>query len=501
VDLKDVLQALRSGWWLVALTVLAGVAGAGALTWKATPLYSSSTKLFVSTSATTDTSSAYQGNLFSQQRVTSYAELLTGVQLAAAVVEDLDLDMTPAEVAQKVSAVAAADTVILTVTVTDTSPQRAQDIAASLGRQFSEQVTLLETPTGATASTVKVTSVQEADFRDTPISPDAASNIAVGAALGLLAGLGLALLRSRLDNTVKTGDDVLDLTGVGLIGTVLEDPRLAQDHLVTELDEQSVVAEAYRSIRTNLQFLDVDNPPRVIVISSAVPGEGKSTLAVNLATVLAQSGSRVTLLEADLRRPRITKYMGLISGAGLTNVLGGTAALRDVVQPWGDGRLSVLAAGPMPPNPSEMLGSAHMRQLLAHLRQINDFVLIDAPPLLPVTDAAVLTALSDGCVISTRYGKTRREELDEAAASLERIDAKLLGVVLNRVPVNAAAVRGYGYGYSYEADAGRETTGATRQSEGPRADRGRGRPVQHPGPVPTGRETDLRARQRLTEQM
>ncbi|MEA3218387.1 MAG: hypothetical protein QOJ19_4543 [Acidimicrobiia bacterium] len=488
MDLKDVLQSIRSGWWVIAMAALLGVAAGGGMTWSATPLYSSTTKLFVSTSTTTDSSSAYQGNLFSQQRVASYAELLTGVQLAAGVVEELQLDISPEQLASMVSATAVPDTVILTVTVTDTSAQRAQDVATSLGRQFAKQVTELETPGGATASTVKVTTVQPAKRNDVPVSPDATRNVSLGTLFGLLVGFGLALLRGRLDNTVKSAEDVTDLTGSGIIGTVLEDPRVADEHLVTDQDRHSIAAEAYRSIRTNLQFLNVDNPPRVIVISSAVPGEGKSTLAVNLATVLAQSGSRVALIEADLRRPRVTRYMGLISGAGLTNVLGGTALLREVAQPWGDGRLTVLAAGPMPPNPSEMLGSGHMRNLLDELRSRFDYVLIDAPPLLAVTDAAVLATLSDGCVLSTRYGKTRRVELEEAAAALKRVDGNLLGVVLNRVPQSAGAARGYGYAYSYEADAGRDTTGVVHPLASTRSDRGRRTdPIDDTGSIATMR--------------
>ncbi len=485
MDLKDVLQAVRSGWWLLVAAVLLALAAAGALTWMATPLYASSTQLFVSTSSSTDTSTAYQGNLFSQQRVTSYAQLLTGEQLAARVVEELGLDLTPAEVAAKVTATAVPETVILDVRVTDASPQRAQDIATSLGRQFTQQVLDLETPEEGTASTVKVTIVEAADLNEAPVSPDAVRNLALGAVLGLLLGLGLALLRSRLDNTVKSAEEIRELAGVGVIGTVLEDPRLAEEHLVADLDEHSVSAEAYRAVRTNLQFLNVDHPPRVIVISSSIPGEGKSTLAVNLSTVLAQQGSRVMLIEADLRRPRVTRYMGLISGAGLTNVLAGTAALHEVAQPWGDGKLTVLGAGPMPPNPSEMLGSAQMRVLLDELRDTHDFVVIDAPPLLPVTDAAVLSVLSDGCVISTRHGVTRREELAESAAVLQRIDAKLLGVVLNRVPQSTGTARGYGYGYSYEADPGRELTADTGNMAIPRPLRGRSRRrFEVTGPLP-----------------
>jgi receptor protein-tyrosine kinase len=469
LELKDVLHAVRSGWWLLVGVLIAGLATSGVLTWLATPLYSSSTQLFVSVAGSTDTSAAYQGNLFSQQRVTSYAQLLSGDQLAGQVVDDLGLSLTPAQVADKVTATPLPETVILEVTVTDTSADRAQDIANSLGRQFTEEVTNLE----ADVSTVKVTTVQPAQLNPTPVSPDVTRNLALGGILGLLVGLGLALLRSRLDNTVKTGDDIQVLTGTGVIGTVLEDSRLDEKHVVASLDEHSLTAEAFRAIRTNLQFLNVDHPPKVIVVASSVPGEGKSTLAVNLATALAQSGSRVTLIEADLRRPRVTRYMGLVGGAGLTNVLAGTAEVHEVMQPWGDGKLSILAAGPMPPNPSEMLGSAQMRSLLETLRDTQDYVVIDTPPLLPVTDAAVLSVLADGCLIVTRFGKTRREQLREAVATLSRIDAKLLGVVVNRVPQAAAVARGYGYGY--KADLGREPIPLAGDGKGRRGARRRRR--------------------------
>jgi capsular exopolysaccharide synthesis family protein len=153
----------------------------------------------------------------------------------------------------------------------------------------------------------------------------------------------------------------------------------------------------------------------------------------------------VALLEADLRRPRVMRYLGLIEGPGLSNVLAGKADLHEVTQRWGDDKLSVLAAGPMPPNPSELLGSAQMRALLDTLRDSNDYVIIDAPPLLPVTDAAVLSVLGDGCVLTARYGVTRRDQLEAAAQVLAGIDATLFGVVLNAVPATAGAAYGYGY--------------------------------------------------------
>jgi succinoglycan biosynthesis transport protein ExoP len=469
LDLRNLLQAARAGWWLLVVGLLAGLSAGGLLTWAATPLYSSSTRLFVSATNNTDTSAAYQGDLFSQQRVTSYAELLRGEQLASQVVDDLDLTLSPHQVASEVTAAPIPNTVILQVTVTDKSPLQAQHIATSLAQHFTTLVTQLETPAGAQVSTVKVTTVQAPEVNGNAVSPDFVRNLLLGGVLGLLVGSAAALIRARLDNTVKTNDDVQDITGAGVIGKVIEDARLSERHVVTSLDEHSAVAEGFRAIRTNLQFINVDHPPRVIVVASSVPGEGKSTLAVNLSTALSQSGSRVILVEADLRRPRVTGYMGLVGGAGLTNVLAGTADLEEVVQQWADSKLMVLAAGPMPPNPSEMLGSAQMRTLVGALRESYDYVLIDTPPLLPVTDATVLSVVADGTLLTTRYGRTRRDQLAEAVATLARVESKLLGVVLNRVPVGTASIGRYGYEYSYLADSGRlGKEGSSRRSRGRR---------------------------------
>lgn len=445
MDPALVWNAVRNSWWMLVIGTLVGLAVASALTLTATPLYSSSTRLFVSVAGATDTSAAYQNNLFSQERVASYAELLHSTQLTGRVVDDLDLDLTPAEVAEKVTATAIPETVLLEVTVTDTSPERARDIAESLGRVLSQRVEELETADGAATSTVSVETVQPAEVDPQPVSPVPQRNLALGGVLGLLLGTGVALLRARLDSTVKSDDDVRDAASAGLIGTVVDDPGLRAQHVVTAADEHTSAAEAFRAIRTSLQFLDVDHPPKVIVIGSSVPGEGKSTLAVNLSAALAQAGSRVMLVEADLRRPRVTRYLGLVEGPGLSNVLAGTADLEEVAQHWGDGKLTVLAAGPMPPNPSEMLGSEQMRSLVEVLRDANDYVIIDSPPLLAVTDGAVLSMLADGCVLAARYGSTRREALTAAAGVLSRIGAKLLGVVLNGMPVTDAVAYGYGY--------------------------------------------------------
>ncbi len=466
MELSQYLQAIRSHWRLILSMTLIGIAAAGALTLLIPPTYTSTSKLFVSTSGT-ETNSA-QANIVAQDRVPSYAQLLITEQFARGIIEQLGLtDLTPADLAANVEAVVAPNSVILEITVTDQSPERAQLITNTMATSFVSLVTTLETPDPVTqvdangvstitnqVAPVKVTVAQAGGLASEPVFPDPMLNLPLGALVGLLLGLILALVRFLMDNTVKSTKQIEELTGSTTIGGVLYDPEMVTEPLVTQHKAQSITSEAYRQIRTNLQYVSVDNPPKVIVVTSSVSGEGKTTTAINLALVLAQSGQRVALIEADLRRPRVIRYLQLVGGAGLTNILAGKAHLSELLQPWGDGKLSVLASGPNPPDPSELLGSEQMGHLLEELRESHDYVVIDAPPLLPVTDAAVLAVLADGVVLITRWGQTKREQLRAAAAMVRVIDVRVLGTVLNMIPARGGGGYGYGYGYgySYEPD-------------------------------------------------
>lgn len=463
MDFKVILQALRNGWWMIVVAVLVTSAFSGLVTLTATPTYSSTTRLFVSATGTDNTTTAYQGNLFSQQRVTSYVQLLTGKELAGRVIDQLSLADSPSQLARSVAATTIPNTVLLDVTVTRTSPVEARDIAVAVGEQFAATVSDLETPEGAENSAVKVTVVEPAAVDPNPVSPQPAMNLALAVLVGLIAGTGVALVVTQLDKTIKSPAEAGEVVGAGVIGVLVEDPAVVEAPVLDDEDGYSATAEAYRQIRTNLQFLDVDKPPRVIVVCSSLPGEGKTTVAVNLAVVLAKSGSRVALLEADMRRPRATRYLKMIRDAGLSNVLSASARFDELSQPYREGRLTVLAAGPMPMYPSEMLGSRQMEHLLDELRSTFDYVIIDAPPLLPVTDAAVLSKVTDGAILVARHGVTTRQQLTQAASDLHRIEARLLGVVLNRVPVKAADGLGYGYAYSYDAAVGAAADGETTE--------------------------------------
>ncbi len=455
LTLREYARLLRKRWLLILLLMVIGGGAAYGVSYLQKPVYQAQTQLFVSAASDgSGISDAYQGGLFTEQRVKSYAQIIDSPKVLGPAITQLGLTIDPNELAQHVSATAPLDTVLIDVKVDDPSPQRAMDLANTISSVFSSQVANLETSTGGTAQ-VKVTTVRDATLPTTPISPRTKINVAIGVLLGLLIGVGIAILRETLDTTVKKVEDLHEITEAATLGLVAYDSDAAKRPLVVHLDPHSSRSESFRTLRTNLQFVDIDHPPRTVVITSAVPGEGKSTTACNLAITLAQAGIRVALVEGDLRRPKVADYLGLEGSVGLTSVLIGRATLDEALQGWGRGGLSVLASGPVPPNPSELLGSGHMVALLRQLQQRFDVVLIDAPPLLPVTDAAVLTRICDGAVLVVRFGKTKREQVEQAVEALRNVDARLLGSVLNMSPSRGPEAGGYytyGGGYTTQTN-------------------------------------------------
>jgi receptor protein-tyrosine kinase len=257
-------------------------------------------------------------------------------------------------------------------------------------------------------------------------------------------GTGLAFLRDRLDNTVKDGETVEDITGVGLIGSIPLDKVRRKEPAISFDSDNSAIAEAFRKLRTNLQFLAVDDPPRVIVVTSSVPSEGKSTTSINIALALAEAEHNVVLVDGDLRRPRLDKYLGLIGSAGLSTVLASRASLEEVLQKTRFPGLTVLTSGTVPPNPSELLGSVAAKKILARLRADFDYVVVDSSPLLAVTDASILAADADGVLIVARFGETTRDQLRHAVKHLGDVGAPLQGAILTLTPA-----RGKSSYYSY----------------------------------------------------
>lgn len=297
-----------------------------------------------------------------------------------------------------------------------------------------------------------------------PSSPRVLLNTLLAALLGLMVSLGLAFLIEHLDDTIKSPDDVEAAGGVATLG-VISQMKLDKQHsdhqrLVTLVAPRSPVAEAFRTLRTNLEFASVDKTLRSLLVTSAVPGEGKSTVSANVAFTFAQAGRRVILLDGDMRRPSLHRIFQVPNSHGLTTLLrADNLALSSIAHATEEPNLQLITTGPLPPNPAELLGSKRMRELLARLSAEADLIVVDSPPLHAVTDAAVLGAELDGTLLVIHAGRTRRGAVSQAREALDRVGANLLGVTLNRLTDRSARgyyYRSYGDYYAAEGQPGAE---------------------------------------------
>jgi succinoglycan biosynthesis transport protein ExoP len=451
VDLNGGFRVIRKRWLTIAAVMLVAVAGAGLVTALSPKVYEVTTRLFVSTSGSSDSTALLSGSSFTQQRVKSYADVITTPNVLDPVIKSLGLDTTAAKLGGQITATVPLDTVLIEVTVQNSNPKVAAEVAGALGKQFITTVAELENVSKGQPSPVKVTVVSAPTVPVTPVRPRRTLNLALGGVLGLLLGLGVAFLRETLDTTLKGEEDCALVTDTTVIGGITYDPGAARHPLVVQTDRHSPRAEAFRALRTNLQFVDAANHPHSIVFTSSVPGEGKTTTTANLAITMAAGGARICVIEGDLRRPRLLDYMGMDGSYGLTNVLIGQADLDDVLQQFARSGVYVIGAGTVPPNPSELLGSAAMTETVRALESRFDVVIIDTPPLLPVTDAAVLSSIAGGTVLVVGVGRVERDHLARSLQSLEAVQGRLLGLVLNLVPSKGSDAY-----YSYRDDHARK---------------------------------------------
>lgn len=448
MEFKQFLAVLRRRWISVAVILVIALGAASAFTFTRTPQYESTSEVFLSVDVR-DTTDAYAALLFASNRAASYARLAESTELSQRVVDTLALDMTAEELSEEISAEVVESTSQITITVTDPDPRQAQEIAQTTTNLFTEYVAELETPSGADSdSQIIARIVADASYNPSSVSPRVALNLVVAGLIGLLLGIALAVTRDILDRTIRTADHIGEITEAPVLASIGYDNQIRQSPLLTDLGAFSPRTEAFRLLRTNLQFIDLDNASsHCVMVSSAVPGEGKTMTATNLAVAIAQTGRRTLLVDADLRRPRVAATLGLDPAVGLTTALVGKTPIQDAIQVHDASGLHVLASGAKPPNPTEILGSKVTADLLARLRASYDFVIIDAPPLLPVADASVLARLADGTILVVRHASTTRDQVGEALARLDQVGGKTFGIVVNMVAKRA--ISSYYY-YYYE---------------------------------------------------
>lgn len=459
LGIMDYLRIARRSWILILSCTLLGVLGSGVVSVLVKPTYTSETQLFVAVQSSGSMSDLQQGNSFSQTRVQSYVETVTTPTVLQPAIDSLGLTVSASELAQHVHATTDLNTVLITISVDDGSPVQAAAIAQAIGDSLIQAVDRLESTSKGGGSPVKLSTVTPAAAPSVPSGPNTRLNLALGLVIGMGLGITCAFMRHAMDNRVRGEADVRRISDGSILGRIAINGDATKKPLITQISAQSPRAESFRQLRTNLNFANISRGSKTIMVTSSLPGEGKTTTAMNLAISLSHSGQSVVLVDADLRRPMVAENLGLEGKAGLTTALLGDADVNDLLQPWGNDQLYVLASGRIPPNPSELLGSEAMKMLLTSLEEAFDTVIIDAPPILPVTDAAVLAQHVGGVVMVVGAQSVRTTDLEKALEGLELVNADLLGFVLNRVAQKSGDAYSYRYA-SYSQPSERSTPAA-----------------------------------------
>lgn len=450
MTLRDFLKLTRRRLGtIVVCTLLGAVAAAGLLL--ATPTqYSAQATAYVRVSVPkgqdgTDSNSYFAASQLANQKVKAFVSVFTSQSVAQSVIKQLGLSTTPAELAERISASNSTNSLTILVTATGDSPEQARSIADAVVTQSATQVKQLE----GESSPVQVVMMTPANLSQIDKTPSPAKYLAIGILAGLVIGYAVAFARQHFDTRLRTADDITERFESPVLAVLPQSKGIARTESGPTEDFQS--AESLRKLRTNLRYANVDHQAKIILVTSPLQGDGKSSVAASLAKVMAIAGDDVVLVDTDLRRPSVADTFGLHGPLGLLQVLIGSAKVESSLRPTEITGLSILPAFDTPPNPSELLGSDRMTELVTELAR-DHIVILDAPPVLPVTDAVVLAHLADAIVVVASAGRTRTEQLEHAISSIERGKGRIAGVVLNRAASSRLARLRYGdaeYGYEY----------------------------------------------------
>lgn len=515
-ELRQYIALLQRWLWLLVLaTVLAGTAAYFASK-QITPTYQATTTVLVN-EAGTGQNTEYQLNITRDRLPRTYAEMMKNAPVLEMVSDNIDGNLTVKTLKKTISVQPVRDTQLIEITVEDTNPVRAANIANTLVEVFANRNETLQTSRftsykesletrvdqveqqiedtrsqlstlGNTAenegererlqtaleqyrqvytdllqnlehvrftevqSTSNIVQVEPATAPQTPIRPRTLTNTLLAAIVGGMLAVGAVFLYEYLDDTLKDPAVLTEALNIPVLGLIASH-TVEEGKPIAGVKPRSPVTEAFRSLRTNIQYASIDRDVRTVMVTSAEPGVGKSTIITNLAIVLAHSGERIVLIEGDLRKPKLHQMMDISNRIGLSELFVQDDLTVDLVlQDTEFEDLSVLVSGEKPPNPSELLGSARMEAIIAQLQDRFDRIIIDAPPLMAVTDAAVLSSYVDGALLVAKPGQTKLPALQQTVKQLRRVGANLMGVVLNDVNLNDSRYGYYydGYYYAYE---------------------------------------------------
>ena len=507
IDFKEYLILFWSWAWLIILSGIITGAAAYYVSSRQIPLYQTSTRLLVSNPPSLSGVEGYNSMINSYTMPNTYAEMVVVAPVLQGVIDKLQLNMTVEDLKGNVSVELVADTQILVVSVVDTNPVRATDIANSISEVYGEYVRKLYSQRYASSlegvakqvqdmsdkidatnleldRTISENDKQQLQARLTeytslyadllmtyeqvrlaeaqtsanvvvtepafpnyvPISPRTTRNTALAFAIGMLIAAGSIFLVDLLDDTIKNPEEIRKVSKLPILGVIARH-SITEGKPVVIAHPRSPTAEAFRSLRTNIQYASVGKQLHLIIVTSPTPRDGKTTVSSNLAAVMSQGEKQVVLIDADMRRPQLHQRFGLLNRFGLSDLfVQPLEKVPEAEQTTESERLTVITSGSIPPNPAELLTSERMDHILEMLMINHDVVIVDTPPVLSVTDAAALARSVDGVVLVARPGATKMRAFKQSVDELRGVNANILGVVLNDV---APASRRYGYYYSH----------------------------------------------------
>ncbi|MHB8589523.1 MAG: tyrosine-protein kinase domain-containing protein [Candidatus Dormibacteraceae bacterium] len=448
MELIRYVRVLRRRLWMIVICPIVAAVAAGVVSFGLPSIYEAQVVVLVRPAQPLASTDPTVAALSADQISSTYASLMTERPLLESVIADLGLKTRWDALAPSITVTPEPNTTILDVRVQNSNPTLARDVANRLVADFIAEVKQIqqqETQLPNARSGDNLVVVSPAVVPDRPVSPNRARNVATAFGAGLLLALAIAYLLEFLDQSIKSDEELTERLGLISVGHIPFAPagkgRLAE---LVVLDTHSPASEAYRALRTSLMFSTIDQELKTIVVTSSAPSEGKSRTAANLAIVLAEAGHKTLLIDADFRRPSLHKIFGRIRNIGLSNLILQDVAENEAITAVEKApNLWLVTSGPLPPNPSELLGSGRVRELMARLRNSFTYVILDTPPVNAVTDAAILAAAANGTILVVEQGRTTFPALGHAKQLLDRVGAHTIGVVMNKVRASAGS-------YSYE---------------------------------------------------
>ncbi|MET4637641.1 polysaccharide biosynthesis tyrosine autokinase [Mycetocola sp. 2940] len=431
---RRVVVSVLKRWYIVALAGLLGAVLAFTASALTAPVYHSSSTLFFALQSGNSGSDINQGSTYTQNQMLSFARLGMSSIVLGDVIEQLNLDMSEAELRHSMDITIPQNTVVLDVRVGSTDKEQAADIANGVAQRLAIVVSEIAPADVQGNPTVVAEVIEPAAPAEFQTTPNKQRDTLVGALAGALLAILTIALVTVLDTRVRSETTLATVTNRPLLGAISTYVAKSDTRPISLRSPNSVQAEQFRRIRSSLRFASASHDFTCVAVTSSISGEGKSTVSTNLAVTLAETGARVLLIDADLRRPTIATLLGLEPTVGLTTILVDKVAAGDVVHRWGRTSLDVLAAGEVPPNPAELLASTRMKDLLATLSERYDFIIVDTAPVLSVADATVIAQQADATILVVDASAVRRAQVSQSINALELAGAYVSGVVLNRIP-------------------------------------------------------------------